>query len=125
MCSAPRACSGRSVASRKPTGSVVVEFQVVVAQFVAEAFLFEQLLGPAPLLTDGHAALASQLGVGEGGYVDRHVVPKGRRQDARPGLALGVIEDFEYEPQYRTGLKPGQVIIIGTDGIWESCNPSD
>jgi sigma-B regulation protein RsbU (phosphoserine phosphatase) len=41
-----------------------------------------------------------------------------------PGLALGVIEDFEYEPQYRTGLKPGQVIIIGTDGIWESCNPS-
>ncbi|MBT8347382.1 MAG: SpoIIE family protein phosphatase [Desulfofustis sp.] len=41
-----------------------------------------------------------------------------------PGLALGVLEDFEYEPQYWNGLKPGQVIVIGTDGIWESCNPS-
>lgn len=41
-----------------------------------------------------------------------------------PGLALGVVEDFEYEPQRRNGLKPGQVIVIGTDGIWESCNPS-
>lgn len=41
-----------------------------------------------------------------------------------PGLALGVVEDFKYEPQRRNGLKPGQVIVIGTDGIWESCNPS-
>lgn len=41
-----------------------------------------------------------------------------------PGLALGVLEDFEFEPQYWNGLKPGQVIVIGTDGIWESCNPS-
>lgn len=41
-----------------------------------------------------------------------------------PGLALGVVEDFEYEPQRKNGLKPGQVIVIGTDGIWESCNPS-
>ena len=41
-----------------------------------------------------------------------------------PGLALGVVEDFAYEPQRRNGLKPGHVIVIGTDGIWESCNPS-
>ena len=41
-----------------------------------------------------------------------------------PGLALGVVEDFEYEPQYWNGLQSGQVIVIGTDGIWESCNPS-
>lgn len=41
-----------------------------------------------------------------------------------PGLALGVVEDFKYEPQCRNGLKAGQVIVIGTDGIWESCNPS-
>ena len=41
-----------------------------------------------------------------------------------PGLALGVIDDYDYEPQRKNGLKPGQVIVIGTDGIWESCNPT-
>lgn len=41
-----------------------------------------------------------------------------------PGLALGVVENYEYELQRRNGLKPGQVIVIGTDGIWEGCNPS-
>ena len=41
-----------------------------------------------------------------------------------PGLALGVIEDFDYALQRRNGLRPGQVIVVGTDGIWESCNPS-
>ena len=41
-----------------------------------------------------------------------------------PGLALGVVENYEYMLQSRNGLKPGMVIIIGTDGIWEGCNPS-
>lgn len=41
-----------------------------------------------------------------------------------PGLALGVVENYDYALQSRNGLKPGQVIIIGTDGIWEGCNPS-
>ncbi len=40
------------------------------------------------------------------------------------GIALGVIEDFDYVSQCRYGVKPGQVIVIGTDGLWESCNPS-
>jgi sigma-B regulation protein RsbU (phosphoserine phosphatase) len=41
-----------------------------------------------------------------------------------PGLALGVAESYDFVSQHRNGLKPGQVIIIGTDGIWESCNLS-
>lgn len=41
-----------------------------------------------------------------------------------PGLALGVVENYDYALQSRNGLKPGQVIIIGTDGIWEGRNPS-
>jgi len=37
------------------------------------------------------------------------------------GLPLGVLEDAAYEEHYRE-LTPGQVIVIGTDGIWEACN---
>jgi serine phosphatase RsbU (regulator of sigma subunit) len=37
------------------------------------------------------------------------------------GLPLGVMEDCEYQACYRE-VKPGQIIIIGTDGIWEAYN---
>jgi serine phosphatase RsbU (regulator of sigma subunit) len=37
------------------------------------------------------------------------------------GLPLGVFEDTVYEEQER-GLAPGQLIAIGTDGIWEARN---
>ena len=39
-----------------------------------------------------------------------------------PGLALGVDQDYAYRSHRRFGLKPGQVIAVGTDGIWEGCN---
>jgi sigma-B regulation protein RsbU (phosphoserine phosphatase) len=38
------------------------------------------------------------------------------------GIALGVDENWKYEEQNRHGLKEGQIILIGTDGIWESRN---
>ena len=38
------------------------------------------------------------------------------------GLALGVDENFSYQENMKTGLEPGQVIAIGTDGIWETFN---
>jgi len=38
------------------------------------------------------------------------------------GLALGMDERFRYEETLKTGLAPGQVIVIGTDGIWETLN---
>ena len=38
------------------------------------------------------------------------------------GLALGVDEEFAYEENLRTDLATGQVIVIGTDGIWEARN---
>ncbi len=40
------------------------------------------------------------------------------------GLAVGVDYKFEYEEFQRT-LTTGQVILIGTDGIWEMRNEAD
>ena len=37
------------------------------------------------------------------------------------GLPLGVYEDAVYEEHHHE-LAPGQIIAIGTDGIWEACN---
>jgi serine phosphatase RsbU (regulator of sigma subunit) len=39
------------------------------------------------------------------------------------GIALGVDEDFRFEEHSRSGLKAGQIILLGTDGIWEARNP--
>ena len=36
------------------------------------------------------------------------------------GLALGWDEDYQYEENLRTGLAEGQIIFMGTDGIWET-----
>jgi sigma-B regulation protein RsbU (phosphoserine phosphatase) len=38
------------------------------------------------------------------------------------GLALGVNEGFDYEENHRNGLTNGQIIAVGTDGIWEAVN---
>jgi len=38
------------------------------------------------------------------------------------GLPLGVTETAAYEQLQRT-IQPGQIIVIGTDGIWETLNP--
>ena len=38
------------------------------------------------------------------------------------GLALGIDEKYVYRSNWKTGLKKGQVIVVGTDGIWEGCN---
>jgi len=38
------------------------------------------------------------------------------------GMALGVNEGFDYEENHHTGLANGQIIAVGTDGIWEAVN---
>jgi PAS domain S-box-containing protein len=38
------------------------------------------------------------------------------------GVALGIDESFEYEENSVTGVGGGQIIAIGTDGIWEAHN---
>jgi sigma-B regulation protein RsbU (phosphoserine phosphatase) len=38
------------------------------------------------------------------------------------GMALGVSEGFDYEQNHRSGLANGQIIAVGTDGIWEAAN---
>ncbi len=39
------------------------------------------------------------------------------------GLPLGVSENSQYQ-KYENKIESGQVLLIGTDGIWESQNPS-
>ena len=39
------------------------------------------------------------------------------------GLALGVDADASYQINQISGLSPGQILCIATDGIWESNNP--
>lgn len=39
------------------------------------------------------------------------------------GVPLGVIDDFTYTQNKSTGFPPGAVLVIGTDGIWETTPP--
>lgn len=41
------------------------------------------------------------------------------------GIPLGIEARWDYEDYTLEGLRPGQVIAIGTDGIWEARNESD
>ncbi|MEJ2169891.1 MAG: SpoIIE family protein phosphatase [Desulfobacterales bacterium] len=40
------------------------------------------------------------------------------------GLPLGVIQEWVYE-ESEIQIRPGQIILIGTDGIKEACNPAN
>ena len=39
------------------------------------------------------------------------------------GMALGVDRSWQYIENRKTGLSPGQILFIGTDGLWETRNP--
>lgn len=39
-----------------------------------------------------------------------------------PGIALGLDETWQYQEGRKAGLPEGQVIVIGTDGVWEAHN---
>jgi phosphoserine phosphatase RsbU/P len=41
-----------------------------------------------------------------------------------PGMVLGIDEDMVFIENYYSGLSSGQIIAIGTDGIWETRNKS-
>jgi len=38
------------------------------------------------------------------------------------GIALGVMDNFEYKAYTKTAIKPGQIFFLSTDGIWEARN---
>jgi sigma-B regulation protein RsbU (phosphoserine phosphatase) len=40
------------------------------------------------------------------------------------GVSLGINDSFKYPENVRTGLSHGQIILMGTDGIWETRNSS-
>src|SRR5262249_29701255 len=44
-------------------------------------------------------------------------------EDNAGGIPLGLMPGAEYE-EYTFALKPGQVIVVGTDGVWEMPNTS-
>jgi sigma-B regulation protein RsbU (phosphoserine phosphatase) len=39
------------------------------------------------------------------------------------GMAMGVRSDAQFEQNQKKNLPPNQLIILGTDGIWEARNP--
>jgi sigma-B regulation protein RsbU (phosphoserine phosphatase) len=41
------------------------------------------------------------------------------------GVALGIDDSWQYVEQKRADLKAGQIIVLGTDGIWEARNRQD
>lgn len=41
------------------------------------------------------------------------------------GIPLGIAENQKYDEATLEDLKPGQVLVVGTDGLWESRNESD
>ena len=38
-------------------------------------------------------------------------------------MALGINSEWNYVTNRKEGLKEGQIIVLGTDGIWEAQNP--
>jgi sigma-B regulation protein RsbU (phosphoserine phosphatase) len=42
-----------------------------------------------------------------------------------PGIALGVNEEYSYQKTEKTGLAEGQIILVGTDGLWDTTNPNE
>lgn len=40
------------------------------------------------------------------------------------GPPLGIDETFSYEPLFIDSLSPGDILLAGTDGLWEGRNPS-
>ena len=40
------------------------------------------------------------------------------------GVALGVDETLEFVQYQKSGLKEGQILLLSTDGLWETQNPS-
>jgi len=45
--------------------------------------------------------------------------------DVPAGLPLGIMRGQPYEESQPVPFRPGQVMVIGTDGIWEARNPHD
>lgn len=42
-----------------------------------------------------------------------------------PGIALGVDDQYAFTAQSLSSLSPGDLIVIGTDGIWETIGPQN
>ncbi|SHI92801.1 sigma-B regulation protein RsbU (phosphoserine phosphatase) [Malonomonas rubra DSM 5091] len=41
------------------------------------------------------------------------------------GIPLGILNDIDFEAMEPLPVAPGDILLIGTDGIWETCGPSN
>ncbi len=41
------------------------------------------------------------------------------------GIALGLDGNYAYRTNRRVDIKPGQILVVGTDGVWESRNATE
>jgi sigma-B regulation protein RsbU (phosphoserine phosphatase) len=55
------------------------------------------------------------------GLIYRHVEDRFDELDG-PGIALGVDPEWTYSVQKEGGLQAGDIVMLGTDGIWEAFN---
>jgi sigma-B regulation protein RsbU (phosphoserine phosphatase) len=39
-------------------------------------------------------------------------------------MALGVDETLQFDQYQKSGLKEGQILLLSTDGLWETQNPA-
>lgn len=40
-------------------------------------------------------------------------------------IPLGIVADIEFGDTSRAELSPGDILVLGTDGIWETCDPAN
>jgi sigma-B regulation protein RsbU (phosphoserine phosphatase) len=44
---------------------------------------------------------------------------------AGDGIPLGIDSDWQYQEHLSDALRPGDILVLGTDGIWECFNPNN
>ena len=74
---------------------------------------------------DDHACSVTWSSAGHDPALWYHTGTQTLEELPNTGMVLGVIEDVSYEQSTPVTLEPQDILIIGTDGIWEAHNAQD